>query len=51
MSAWIRDEIPAEDMIPVSDLVALVDALVQMSSRSVVPQLVITRAGASGYRA
>jgi 3-oxoacyl-[acyl-carrier protein] reductase len=51
MSAWIRDEIPPGDMIPVSDVVALVDALVHMSSRSVVPQFVITRAGASGYRA
>ena len=51
MSAWIHDKVPAEEMIPVSDLVALVDALVTMSSRSVVPHLVMNRAGAGGYRA
>jgi 3-oxoacyl-[acyl-carrier protein] reductase len=51
MSAWIRDQIPPQDMIPVSDLVALVGALVQMSGRSVIPQLIMTRAGSSGYRA
>jgi 3-oxoacyl-[acyl-carrier protein] reductase len=51
MSAWIHGEVPPEDMIPVSDVVALVDALVQLSGRTVVPHLVMTRAGASGYRA
>jgi hypothetical protein len=30
---------------------ALVGALVQMSGRSVIPQLIMTRAGSSGYRA
>ncbi|MCW2850012.1 MAG: putative 3-oxoacyl-[acyl-carrier-protein] reductase [Marmoricola sp.] len=51
MSAWVHDEVPPEEMIPVSDVVALVGALVEMSSRSVVPHLVVSRAGASGYRA
>jgi NAD(P)-dependent dehydrogenase (short-subunit alcohol dehydrogenase family) len=51
MSSWIHDEVAPEEMIPVSDVVALVDALVHMSSRSVVSHLVMSRAGASGYRA
>lgn len=51
MSAWIHDEVPPEAMIPIADVVALVDALVNMSSRSVVPHVVMSRAGASGYRA
>jgi 3-oxoacyl-[acyl-carrier protein] reductase len=51
MSAWIHDEVSPDEMIPISDVVALVDALVHLSGRSVVPHLVVTRAGASGYRA
>lgn len=51
MSAWVHDEVPPEAMIPVSDVVALVGTLVQLSGRSVVPHLVVSRAGASGYRA
>lgn len=49
MSAWARDRVPGEEMIPVSDIVELVGALVGMSARSVVPRLVIGRAGTSGY--
>jgi len=51
MSAWIHAEVPPEEMIPVSDVVELVDAIVRMSRRSVVPHVVMSRAGASGYRA
>jgi NAD(P)-dependent dehydrogenase (short-subunit alcohol dehydrogenase family) len=51
MSAWVRDRVPAERMIPVSDVVGLVDALVGLSARSVVPRLVISRAGTSGFGA
>jgi 3-oxoacyl-[acyl-carrier protein] reductase len=51
MSAWVRDRVPAERMIPVSDVVELVDAIVGLSARSVVPRLVISRAGASGFGA
>jgi NAD(P)-dependent dehydrogenase (short-subunit alcohol dehydrogenase family) len=51
MSAWVRDRVPAERMVPVSDVVGLVDALVGLSARSVVPRLVISRAGTSGFGA
>ena len=46
MSAWIQDKIPANTMISVDDIIALVDAVLRLSSRAVVSRLVITRAGA-----
>lgn len=49
MSAWVRDRIPAEAMIPVEDVVELVSSVVGLSARSVVPRLVITRAGTNGF--
>lgn len=51
MSAWVRDQVPGEEMIPVSDVVELVGALLGLSARSVVPRLVISRAGTSGFGA
>jgi 3-oxoacyl-[acyl-carrier protein] reductase len=51
MSAWVRDRIPTEAMIPVDDVVGLVAAVVGLSARSVVPRLVMTRAGTSGFTA
>ncbi|GCD90000.1 SDR family NAD(P)-dependent oxidoreductase [Nocardioides sp. LS1] len=51
MSAWVRDVVPAEEMIPVSDIVELVAALVGLSARSVVSRLVISRAGTTGFGA
>lgn len=33
MTAWVRDQVPAEEMIPVRDLVDLVDVLVALSAR------------------
>lgn len=49
MSAWITDSIPAESMIPVDDIAVLVRGLVSLSARSVVPKIVVTRAGTSGF--
>jgi short-subunit dehydrogenase len=51
MSAWIHDTIPPEAMIEVNDIVELVDALLRLSSRAVVPKIVVGRAGTDGYRA
>jgi 3-oxoacyl-[acyl-carrier protein] reductase len=51
MTAWVRDRVPAEEMIQVSDVVELVGALVALSPRSVVPRLVVSRAGTSGHEA
>lgn len=51
MSDWIKDRIPAEQMLEVNDIVVLVDALLSLSSRAVLPKLVLSRAGASLYGA
>lgn len=51
MSAWARDRVPAEAMIPVGDIVGLVGALLGLSARSVVPRIVVGRAGTSGFGA
>ncbi|MFZ2175835.1 MAG: SDR family oxidoreductase [Rhodococcus sp. (in: high G+C Gram-positive bacteria)] len=51
MAAWIHDKIPPETMIEVADIVELVDSLLRLSSRAVVPKIVVGRAGTDGYRA
>ena len=51
MATWIHDRIPPESMIEVADLVELVDALLKMSSKAVLPKLVVSRAATDGYRA
>jgi 3-oxoacyl-[acyl-carrier protein] reductase len=51
MSTWVFDRVPAEQMIPVGDIVGLVGALTELSARSVVPRLVVTRAGTTGFGA
>ncbi|SNT64464.1 Short-chain dehydrogenase [Asanoa hainanensis] len=51
MSAWVHDAVPPAAMIPVSDVVTAVGALLSLSARSVVNELVLSRAGTSGYSA
>ncbi len=51
MSDWIKEKIPAESMLEVNDVVELVDALLKLSSRAVLPRLVLSRAGSSLYEA
>ena len=46
MSDWTKDSIPAETMIEVQDIVQLVTSLLELSSRAIVPRLVVGRAGA-----
>lgn len=48
MSEWVHDRIPAEEMIPVSDIVTIVNGLLDLSARSVVPLVVVGRAGTTG---
>lgn len=48
MSAWVTDRIPTDTMIPVDDIVTIVDSLLDLSTRSVVPLIVIGRAGTPG---
>ncbi|MDJ0394800.1 SDR family oxidoreductase [Rhodococcus sp. G-MC3] len=46
MSDWTKDAIPAETMIRVNDIVELATSVLKLSSRAVVPRIVVTRAGA-----
>ncbi|MDO3648315.1 SDR family NAD(P)-dependent oxidoreductase [Nocardia mangyaensis] len=51
MSAWIHDRIPPDRMIAVDDVVEMVDSLLRLSARAVVPTIVMARAGSDAYRA
>jgi len=46
MSDWTKDTIPADSMIRVDDIVTLAASLLELSSRAVVPRIVVNRAGA-----
>ncbi|WP_280270545.1 SDR family NAD(P)-dependent oxidoreductase [Nocardia wallacei] len=51
MSSWIHDRVAPEQMLPVADVVEMVDAVLRLSARAVVPNIVMSRAGTDGYRA
>ncbi|MET0885883.1 MAG: SDR family NAD(P)-dependent oxidoreductase, partial [Mycetocola sp.] len=51
MADFKLGELAAEDMIPVSDVVELVDMALHLSRRSVVPEIVIARSGTAALRA
>jgi 3-oxoacyl-[acyl-carrier protein] reductase len=51
MSTWIHDTVPPGDMISVDDVVTIVEGLLGLSSRAVVSEIVVSRAGTDGYRA
>jgi NAD(P)-dependent dehydrogenase (short-subunit alcohol dehydrogenase family) len=51
MSAWATDRIPADSMIRVDDVVAVVDLLVNLGRNARIPTIVMTRRDSSGYEA
>jgi 3-oxoacyl-[acyl-carrier protein] reductase len=51
MADWIKDSIPAETMIGVDDVVAIVDALLSLSRRTSITKIVMSRSGTNGYSA
>ncbi|MBL7252991.1 SDR family oxidoreductase [Paractinoplanes lichenicola] len=51
MSAWIHDTVPPDQMIPVADVVATVTMLLDLSPRTVINEIVLSRAGTRGYEA
>ncbi|WP_202033162.1 SDR family NAD(P)-dependent oxidoreductase [Nocardioides sp. WS12] len=51
MSAWTTDTIPAEKMIRVDDVVAVVDMLLELGRNTSITKIVMTRSGASSYGA
>lgn len=51
MSAWTRDTIPADTMLPVDDIVKIVELILTVSPRAVLPHVIVNRAGADPYHA
>jgi 3-oxoacyl-[acyl-carrier protein] reductase len=51
MAAYVHDRIPAEEMIEVADVVAMVDACLRLSARVTVPEIVMARASSDGHGA
>jgi len=51
MSAWAHDRIDPAEMIPPADIAELIVALTQLSARSVVPLVAMSRAGPTQWRA
>ncbi|WP_395244868.1 SDR family NAD(P)-dependent oxidoreductase [Agromyces sp. MMS24-K17] len=51
MSAWTRGTVPQDAMIPVDDIAELAAGLLRLSARSVIPNVVVGRAGGDGRRA
>lgn len=51
MSDWVVDRVPAEEMIQVADIVAVVRMVLELGRTSAIPRIVVSRAGSSGYEA
>jgi hypothetical protein len=51
MSQWATDRIPAPEMIPVSDVVRIVEMLLGLSRNSCIARVVVSRSGTRGYEA
>jgi len=51
MATYVHDRIPADEMIEVADVVAMVDACVGLSARATVPEIVMARASSDGHGA
>jgi NAD(P)-dependent dehydrogenase (short-subunit alcohol dehydrogenase family) len=51
MTAWMHDKIHPESMIPIEDITELFAAILKLSHRSVVPNIVVGRPGTTLWRA
>jgi 3-oxoacyl-[acyl-carrier protein] reductase len=49
MTAWATDEVPADTMIRVSDVVRVVEMVVGLSRNASITRIVMARSGTSGY--
>lgn len=49
MSDWTKESISADLMIPADDIARMVVALSGLSARSVIPSMIVSRAGTSGF--
>lgn len=51
MSSWVRSQISPEQMLPVDDVVSVVDMLVSLSPRTMINRVVMARSGSNGFQA
>jgi 3-oxoacyl-[acyl-carrier protein] reductase len=51
MAAYVHERIPAGTMLEVGDVVAMVDACLQLSARAAVAQIVMARSSSNGHQA
>ncbi len=51
MTSWVRGEIPVQKMIPVDDVVTVIEMLLQLGRQTSVTRIVMARSAASGYSA
>jgi 3-oxoacyl-[acyl-carrier protein] reductase len=51
MAAYVHNRIPAETMLEVADIVAMVDACLRLSARAAVAEIVMARSGSTGHQA
>lgn len=51
MAAYVRDQIPQDEMITVGDIAELALAVTRLSAHAVVPEIVVTRPGEQLHRA
>ena len=51
LSAWATATVPAEQMIPVDDIVRVVDLLLDLSANASIEHILVNRVGAGPYRA
>lgn len=49
MSAWAHDQVSPEDMIPVSDVLDIVETLIGLSPNTMISRIVMGRSGTSGF--
>ncbi|GAB92519.1 SDR family NAD(P)-dependent oxidoreductase [Gordonia rhizosphera] len=51
MSGWLKDQIPADEMITVGDVATMAHAVTQLSRFAVLPNVILTRPGTNLHRA
>jgi 3-oxoacyl-[acyl-carrier protein] reductase len=49
MSAWVKQEVHADTMIPVEDVASVVELILSLSPRTSISRIVLSRSATSGY--
>jgi 3-oxoacyl-[acyl-carrier protein] reductase len=51
LSAWTTDTVPADTMIPIDDVIAVVRMLLELRATTSLPKVVLSRSGTAGFTA